>query len=666
MGYLERPLSYVPLLPLLLSLAIGVVASRWAGVDTWIWILAALLPALGSILLRRRFLSVLFIGLAVGALCGMVDNALNASVAPVSGTHRAGGLVLDVSSRLMSRSLVVDLQGRHSGNCCLVVYDETPYIEAGDYIEFTADFRPLEGSRDIDGDNDRSQFYYLNHIGSRAIAVRDSVTVVGADHGIAMEMRRYREGLIDRIVCSGLSDRSQAFLAALMLGDDTLLDSDVRPRFASTGLAHVLALSGMHVAVIAAVISVLLFPMYFIGFRRVYWITVIALLWGYAVLTGLSPSVTRAVIMFTMILLARCIGRFNASANALCFSAILILVFTPRQLFAPGFQLSFLAVSALIVIPGSLPKVSIGSRLGRWCYNYLVYTVSASLGTMLLAAYYFHQVPLLFLFTNLPVSLLLPFILAGGIIMMILGSGGVSLEFIDRVVDMMCDAVFGVVDWASDIPGISVQGVCLPLWSVWIGYMAVAMVVAAVYYRRYILSLSGVALAVITFSVVSLDRDDDDVLFIGRNGDATNIIFTCGDEGYIVSSAPEGFGKREAERSMSRYSRFMMERGVDSLRIIPGSAPGKNTMVSFGDKRVVLVNGDNIPSGSDSVDYMIVCRGFSGDIMELVGAVACDSVLIGTDVNGIRRRRYIDELQDASVPSRSLSGGYGLVLRKSR
>ncbi|MDE5635656.1 MAG: ComEC/Rec2 family competence protein, partial [Muribaculaceae bacterium] len=602
----------------------GVAASRWTGGDTWIWVVAVLLPALGSILLRRRFLSVLFLGLAVGALCGMVDNALNASVAPVSGIHRAGGLVRDVSFRLMSRSLVVDLQGCYSGNCCLVVYDETPYIEVGDYIEFTADFKPLEGFRDIDGDNDRSQFYYLNHIGSRAMAVRDSVTVVGADHGIAMGMRRYREGLIDRIVCSGLSDRSQAFLAALILGDDTMLDGDARPRFASTGLAHVLALSGMHVAVIAAILSVLLFPLYFIGLRRVYWGSVIVMLWGYALLTGLSPSVTRAVIMFSMMLMARCIGRFNASANALCFSAILILIFTPRQLFAPGFQLSFLAVSALIVIPGSLPKVSIDSRLGRWCYNYLVYTVSASLGTMLLAAYYFHQVPLLFLFTNLPVSLLLPFILAGGIIIMLLGAGGVSLGFIDLAVDLMCDAVFSVVDWASDIPGVSVQGVWLPLWSVWVGYIAVAMMIAAVYYRRWLPVVSGVALAVITVSMVSLGRDDDDVMFIGRNGDATNIIFTCGDEAYIVTSAPECFGRREAERSMSRYSCFMMERGIDTLHIVPGSSPGNNTEVSFGDKRVLLLNSDGIPSVNDRMDYIIVCRGFRGDIMELIGAVACD------------------------------------------
>ncbi len=666
MGYLERPLSYVPLLPLLISLAIGVAATRWIGGDIWIWIIAVLLPALGLILLRRRFLSILFLGLAVGALCGMVDNALNVSVAPVSGIHRAGGLVQDVSSRLMSRSLVVDLQGCYSGKCYLIVYDDSPYIEAGDYVEFTADFKSLDSPRDIDGDNDMSQYYYLNHIGSRAVAVRDSITVVGVDQGVVMGMRRYREGLIDRLTCSELSDRSQAFLAALILGDDTMLGDDIRPRFASTGLAHVLALSGMHVAVIAAILSVLFFPLYFIGLRRVYWISIIALLWVYAVLTGLSPSVTRAVMMFTMILLARCIGRFNASANALCLSAILILVFTPRQLFTPGFQLSFLAVSALIVIPGSLPKVSIDSRLWRWCYNYLVYTVSASLGTMLLAAYYFHQVPLLFMLTNLPVSLLLPFILAGGIIIMLLGAGGVSLGFVDSAVDQMCSVVFGIVDWASEIPGTSVQGVWLPLWSVWLGYVAVAMMIAAVYYRRWLPAVSGVALAVITVSMVSLGREDDDVMFVGRNGDATNIIFTCGDEAYMVTSAPEGFDWREAERSMIRYSRFMMERGIDSLHILPGSSPGKNAVVSFGDKRVSLVNSDNIPSGNDSVDYMIVCRGFRGDIMELVGAVACDSVLVGTDVNGIRRRRYLGELQDALVPSRSLSGGYGLVLRKSR
>ncbi len=618
--------------------------------------------------IRHRYLSVLFLGVAVGSLCGLVDTSLNASAAPVSGTHHAHGVVRKVTQRVMSGLLVVDLQGSYSGNCCLAVYDDSPEIGIGDRIDFVAEFRPLSVPRDVDGDIDLSHYYYLNHIGSRAVAVRDSIMVTGTDDSFFMRLHRYRERLVDHITCSGLSDASQSFLAALILGDDSLLDSEVRPQFAATGLAHVLALSGMHVAVIVAMLSVVLFPLSFLGLRRVRWIAVIVLLWIYAIVTGLPPTVLRAVIMFTMVLTAKCIYRFNVSANALCFSAIIILVFMPRQLFAPGFQLSFMAVFAMAVIPATLPKMVIDSRLLRWIYDYIVFTVSASLGTMLLAAYYFHQVPLAFLFTNLPVSVLLPFILTGGIVILLLSLCGLSWGFFDGIVDFICRVVFGFIDWVSGLPGVSVTDLWLPAWSVWAGYAAIAVLVAALCYRRYTLAVSGVSLAVMTVSLVSLSVGvaDDDVLFVGRNGGATNIIYTHGCRAYMVTSAPAVFCRREAERSMIRYSDFMMEHGVDSIHSLNGSSPCMNTLVTFASKRIAMINSDILPANTDSVDYMIVCRGFHGDILDLIDVMACDTVLLGTDLNGIRRRRYLEELHDYSIPCRSLSGDYGLVLRNRR
>lgn len=666
MGYLERPLSYVPLLPLLIALAAGIIAARFLAEDIWIWIVAVVLLALAALIIGRRWIGVLLTAVAVGSLCSSVDSTLNTVSAPDSGTHYAGGRVVKVGRRSVSRSMVVELDRPYSGRCYLIVADPSPDIGIGDHIGFTAVFSSLDMSRDIDGDNDLSQFYYLNHIGSRAFALHDSVSVVGADTGLLARLGRYRRHLVDRLTCSGLSDESQSFLAALMLGDDSLLESDVRPGFAAAGLAHVLALSGMHVAVIAAILSVMLFPLSFIGWRRGRWILIIALLWLYACLTGLSPTVTRAVIMFTMVLIARCIGRFNASANALCFSAIVILVVMPRQLFAPGFQLSFMAVLALITIPGALPQVRIDNRLMRWLYDYVVFTLSASVGTMLLAAYYFGQVPLLFLFTNLPVSLILPFILVGGILVLLLDSVGISIGMLDTAVDIICRWIFGFVRWVSDIPGASLSGVSLPAWSIWAGYAVILLMVAAIYFRRYVLAVSGVALAVIVVSLVSFSRETDDVLFIGRNRDATDIIFTGGGEGYIVSSAPASFVGREIDRAMSRYSGFMMSRGIDTLVPVDLSASGTNTVISFGGKRIVMINSDDMPVCDGHADYVVVCRGFRGDVVTLAGSVECDSVLLGTDINGVRCRRYLEELQEAGVPSRSLSGGYGLVLRSIR
>lgn len=658
---MRPPLSYVPLLPLLAALIVGIVTARWLD-GSWLmfWGVIAC-TALSAVLFGRRYVAVLVAAVGVGYLVSEVDAYRYRANMPHEGVHRASGLVLSVRESDMSQRYVVSLCGSYRGNCYLTVPGFYDNVKAGDIIDFTASFGRQTVNRDVGGDIDLSNFYYRNHVGGRAVVLHDSLTVTGCDRSIVWSVKRYRENLVDEITRSGMSESTQEFVAALLLGDDSLLDDDRRPQFAAAGIAHILALSGMHVAIIAGVLSWLLFPLLWVGHRRLRWVIVIVALWLYALLTGMSPSVTRAVIMFTMVLIAKSIGRHYSSANALCFAAIAILVVSPRQLFAPGFQLSFVAVFSLIVVMAALPQVSPRNRFVRAISNYMIFSVAAVLGTLPIVIYYFHRFPVYFLVANIPCSLLLPLIMVGAIIVVVLLLMGVDWGVLDMAVNRLCDVVTGTARYTAQLPGSTIDNLYIHWWGVIAAYIAVGAVVAWIYYRRR--WLPAVAFAGVIFVGVSVyqSKNEPDVLFIGRSSDVTNIVYTQGSRGYMLSSAPLNRLDDERRHVMNRYAGFMGRRDIDSLTTVGVNVDGA-MLVKYGRYKLVIINGNDVQSDELTADYLVVCRGFKGDIIELTDAVKCDTVLLGTDINARRRRRYETELVGVGRPVRSLSGDYGLIL----
>lgn len=176
-----------------------------------------------------------------------------------------------------------------------------------------------------------------------------------------------------------------------------------------------------------------------------------------------------------------------------------------------------------------------------------------------------------------------------------------------------------------------------------------------------------VAVTAIALFLVSVNAGGDEVdkLFVGRSADATNLIYTKGNQAFMLSSVPRHQLDDEARYASKRYDEFLGRRDIDSLVVCDRACAGHNVMIEYGKQRIVVVNSNEIPRGV-SADYLIVCRGFKADIVGLATSVECDSILLGSDINSRRRRRYFNELRETGRAVRSLEDDYGLVIESSR
>jgi competence protein ComEC len=229
----------------------------------------------------------------------------------------------------------------------------------------------------------------------------------------ALELRNQ---LVNTLSDKGLEQQELAVVSAMTLGDKSLIDKDLKNDYSRSGASHVLALSGLHLGIIYFVFSFMT-----ARWRRRYhhWSRpvseglILITMWSYVVLVGMSPSVVRAAIMMTVYSLLSLQNRNRSSLNALAFTAIIMLVADPMILFNISFQLSFVAVSFILLYQGRIYSLIPSSThpIVKWCWRFLSVSLAAQVGVAPLTAYYFHQIPSYFLLSSLVVMAFTPLII---------------------------------------------------------------------------------------------------------------------------------------------------------------------------------------------------------------------------------------------------------------
>jgi len=202
---------------------------------------------------------------------------------------------------------------------------------------------------------------------------------------------------------AGLKDDELAIIKALCLGDKKDLDSELKTSFSATGASHILAVSGLHVGIIFAVLSM---SLSFLGkSRRKLFIKnciIIIFLWAYAALVGFSPSVTRATVMFSFVLAGQMLQRDISTYNSLAASAFFICLFRPYDVFETGFQLSYLAVLSIVYFQRHIYQwLYAPNKVINYSWQLICVSTAAQMGTVPVTLFLFHQFPNYFLLTNL-------------------------------------------------------------------------------------------------------------------------------------------------------------------------------------------------------------------------------------------------------------------------
>jgi competence protein ComEC len=233
---------------------------------------------------------------------------------------------------------------------------------------------------------------------------------------------RTRNYILRKLKKTPLTIDERAILQALVLGQRRDIDSELYADYAAAGAIHILAVSGLHVGILYFILLFLLRPIRYIRHGVIIQnIIVVTLLWAFAFVTGLSPSVTRAVTMFSLFAFASTLNRETSSINTLFISFFILLVYNPNWLFHVGFQLSYLAVFSILWIQPKLYSYWTPTNYFlKLFWGIFTVTIAAQLGIIPLSLFYFHQFPGLFFITNLAVLPILGILLGGGLLVILL------------------------------------------------------------------------------------------------------------------------------------------------------------------------------------------------------------------------------------------------------
>lgn len=268
-------------------------------------------------------------------------------------------------------------------------YHTDTLYRPGDSLHFHARIVPFR-TRTNPGEFSYAHYLRQKKVYSQFIP-QTAITQKGRSDNIGSFFHRLREKLMDKTTRLTPDTACRQLMNALCLGDKTELDNDFRDLFITTGTVHVLSVSGLHTG---AIYLFLVFLLKCLGFtHRKSEILLLPLLWAYACLTGLSPSVVRASTILSFITAGKVFCRTYTPLNALAASAFFTLLVQPTALYSASFLLSYCAYAGILIfypfllrLPGTLPPVV--SKIYACC----CVTIAAQILTLPLSAFYFHTV----------------------------------------------------------------------------------------------------------------------------------------------------------------------------------------------------------------------------------------------------------------------------------
>ncbi len=254
-------------------------------------------------------------------------------------------------------------------------------------------------------------------------------------------------------------DKESGVAEALLIGYRDDLDKDLVQAYSNTGVVHIIAISGLHLGMIYAVLV-----LFFRPFKKRQWarwlkpVVVLTVLWVFTFLAGAVPSILRSAVMFSFIVLGETIDRKSSVYNTLASSAFVMLCFNPYFLWDIGFQLSYIAVVSIVAF--SKPVYNwfyVENKLIDFVWKLTSVTIAAQILTVPIIFYSFHQFPNFFLLTNCIVVPLSTIVLFAELVVLIVSPWalvakfcgmitGFLLHFMNSFIELMSSFRFAVTD----------------------------------------------------------------------------------------------------------------------------------------------------------------------------------------------------------------------------
>lgn len=299
--------------------------------------------------------------------------------------------------------------------------------------------------------------------------------------GYASWLREYINSKLKKF---SIQEDELAIINALLLGQRQDISPEIYNNYTKAGAIHILAVSGLHVGIILLLLNFLLKPIEALTHGKIIKAALLILiLWVFAIIAGLSASVVRAVFMFMIVAIALNLKRPTNIYNTLAISMFFLLLIKPTFLFDVGFQLSYLAVFAIVTFhPPIFSLLKPKNKVIKFFWNIFVVTIAAQFGIAPISLFYFHQFPGLFFVSNLVIIPFLGIILGIGLIVMILAVFNILPHYIALLFGKIISFLNHFVGWVASKEAFLLKDVSFNYKHVLISY---SLLLLGIYvYRR--------------------------------------------------------------------------------------------------------------------------------------------------------------------------------------
>jgi len=548
-------------------------------------------------------------------------------------------------------------------------------LQLGDQMMSNCSFKEIEPP------GNPYQFDYKTYLAYQNIHIStylktDYYELTGRKKGNALLLfaDRLRIKLLEIYKENGLEGEEYAVAAALTLGYKDLLDETTRRNYSSSGAMHILAVSGLHVGIIYMVLTTLL---QFLDRKRLTAILriviLILVLWLFALITGLSPSVRRAAFMFTFVIFGKILNRNATAYNALAGSALVLILLQPQIIFEVGFQLSYVAVIAIL----ALQKLIAGMWTPRnivlsKAWDLIAVSVAAQIGTFPIGLYYFHQFPTYFIITNLIVIPLATWIVVGCLILLAVSFVPTLSTIVAFGLKYLLIALNLSVSFIESLPLSTFQHIAFSISEVFIVYaliLFITMFLTYKYLRLLYLAVSMLLLFILTNTIHHYKTlDQQTFICYNINGhSAYNLISGKSNVLFITDQLKNEFDKVEFAAQ-----NYWTQKGVNQPEIIdlhvldttenqislPPTLLFKNNFIRFADTDIFILRNDSYykykKSKKLSIDYLIVANNVKIDYKRLLSHFEFKMLIIDSSNSKGYKNTWIYESIKHNKPSYSV------------
>ena len=331
------------------------------------------------------------------------------------------------------------------------------------------------------------QFDYAKYLSRKEIYYQTYLpegfqTAKRNDLSFTEKVSQKRLEVLAKIDKTDISEKSREFLKGIILADRTEIDKETVSDFSKTGLAHILAISGSHIAVIFGIFYFVFIKLFPARFRKTAIVLSLVSIWIFAAFIGFGNSVVRSCIMLSVYFAYVLLQRKPDFLHSMALAALIILVLDTNQIFDVGFQLSFVAVLGIFWLNQPLlkylPKPK--NRIQTFLVNVPTVTLAAQISTLPLVIYYFHQFSLISILANLIIIPVAEIVVIFSLIMTVFIGFMLNFSWLNGVYDWTVLKVLDLIHWFSDFDSVFFNNIPLNL-------VEAVLLFAAVYFLRFLI-----------------------------------------------------------------------------------------------------------------------------------------------------------------------------------